>query len=183
MKLIVGLGNIGPHFEGTRHNTGFAMVDLFAAAHSLEWQQKDRFKAVVAEGAVSNQKIVLAKPITYYNLSGDAVQALKQFYKLQNSDILVAHDELAMPLGSLRARIGGSDAGNNGIKSIIASIGDDFARLRIGIGGETPQEAADYVLSRFNRAEAKKIHTIATHCSDLMLAFIDGRFEHTTIQV
>src|SRR5258707_5952830 len=113
MKLIVGLGNIGDHFNGTRHNVGFKVIDALAEAKGLNWQFKDKFKASVAEGEVDGQKIILAKPTTYYNLSGDAVQATKQFYKLDNADILVLHDELDLPFGTVRARLGGSDAGNN----------------------------------------------------------------------
>lgn len=182
MKLIVGLGNYDPHYENTRHNAGFAVVDSFAGAHSLDWQTKDKFKAAIAEGVVGGEKVIVAKPHIYYNLSGDAVLALKQFYKLNNADILVIHDELALPFGVLRTRIGGSDAGNNGLKSIIATVGADVARIRLGIANDIlgRQPAADFVLSRFTGDEQTKMPDIKKHACELIGVFIAGDFAHTT---
>lgn len=182
MKLIIGLGNHDAQYTGTRHNAGFAVADAFASANSLDWQPKDKFKAAVAEGVVNGQKVIVIKPHTYYNLSGEAALAVKQFYKIDNADILVVHDELALPFGTLRTRIGGSDAGNNGLKSIIATVGADVARVRIGIANEFlgRQDAADFVLGRFTADEQSKMPDIKKHALDLLGVFIAGDFAHTT---
>lgn len=185
MKLIVGLGNKDAHYDGTRHNVGFAVAEVFAAANNLQWQHKDKFKASVAEGMVDGEKVLLLKPSTYYNLSGEAVLAAKQFYKIDNPDILVLHDELALPFGTIRTRRGGSDAGNNGLKSIIATIGEDVARVRIGIANEftARQDAADFVLGHFSADEKKQLPTIQKHAQQCIGAFIDGSFDHTTVKI
>src|SRR5262245_1140092 len=106
MKLIIGLGNIGPHFKGSRHNLGFSVVDELAARANLDWLEKSRLKAALAQGSYHDQPLTLAKPTTYYNLAGEAARAIKDFYKLDNSDILVIHDELDLPFGVIRARVG-----------------------------------------------------------------------------
>jgi PTH1 family peptidyl-tRNA hydrolase len=183
MKLIIGLGNIGPAYDGTRHNVGFMLLDFFARADNLDWQTKDKFKATVAEGYIGAEKVILLKPTTYYNLSGEAALAAKQFYKIDNADILVAHDELALPFGTLRTRIGGSDAGNNGLKSIIACVGPDVARIRVGIATDisAKQDAADFVISRFSHQERTQLADIQKHALDLIGAFVTGEFNHTTV--
>jgi PTH1 family peptidyl-tRNA hydrolase len=183
MKLIIGLGNPDIRFDGTRHNVGFATVQQLAAANTMEWRQKDTFKANIAEGFIGAEKSLLIQPNTYYNLSGEAVLAAKQFYKLENSDILVIHDELALPFGTVRSRIGGTDAGNNGVKSVIGAIGQDFARIRIGIANESlpKQDAADFVLGHFSHAENQKLVDIKKHALQFVEAFLGGSFGHTTI--
>lgn len=185
MKLIIGLGNPGNNYNGTRHNTGFMALDMFAAAHNLRWQQKDRFNALVAEGMVGGQKVLLAKPTLFYNLSGQAAQGIKQFYKIGNDDILIVHDELSLPLGTIRTRVGGSDAGNNGIKSISAAVGGDTVRLRIGIANEysAKTDASDFVLSRFSAGEQPILKGCIKACLDMMAAFVDGSLRHRTIRV
>lgn len=186
MKLIVGLGNVGQQYTGTRHNSGFTAIEAFASAHDAQWQTKDKFKANVAELTLSGQKVLLAKPTTLYNLSGDAVRALKDFYKIDNKDILVVHDELALPFGTIRTRGDGSDAGNNGIKSIIAAIGNEFARIRIGIANEhTPaKDAADFVLERFMAEESEKVEHIQTEVERLIDLFAEhGELPHTSWQL
>lgn len=179
MKLIVGLGNPDPKYGQTRHNVGFALVDEAARTWGAPWQEKQKFKADIAETVQANEKIILAKPTTYYNLSGEAVRAIFDFYKLLPRDVLVVHDELALPFGTLRARLDGSDAGNNGIKNIIAHIGPDFARLRIGTANEqtASTDAADFVLSRFTPEELTSMPKIATHATQLMLHFVRGEAE------
>jgi PTH1 family peptidyl-tRNA hydrolase len=185
MKLIIGLGNIGPHFDGTRHNVGFEVVNLFAVRNNLNWQDKEKFKAHLAEGIIGGEKIIAVRPTTYYNLAGDAVQAIKHFYKIENNDILAVHDELALPFGIVRTRPDGSAAGNNGIKSIIAAIGDDFPRIRIGIANQflANMDAADFVLGRFTQEEVQKLADIKKHASMLIEAFASGAFEHTTFEL
>jgi PTH1 family peptidyl-tRNA hydrolase len=184
MKLIIGLGNIGAHYDGTRHNVGFAAVDAFAAANGLEWVQKDKFKASIAEGQVAGQKTILAKATTYYNLTGEAARAIKDFYKLDNTDILAIHDELALPFGTVRTRIGGSDAGNNGIKSLIAHLGGDFARIRIGIANDhlAHYGTADFVLAPLTHDERTQFTDIATNAGNLIRTFLQGEFAPTTLK-
>lgn len=169
MKLIIGLGNLGDHFTSTRHNVGFYILDNL----TNDWQEKAKFKAFISEQGVGDEKIIFAKPTTYYNLSGVAVRAIKDFYKLQNNDILVVHDELALPFGTVRVRLDGSDAGNNGIKSVIEQIGNDFSRLRVGIANEhsAKTDQADFVLAQFSHEEKAKLPEIANQAQDLINKF------------
>jgi PTH1 family peptidyl-tRNA hydrolase len=182
MKLIIGLGNIGAHYDGTRHNVGFAAADAFAQAHSLTWAQKDKFKAIVAEGVLGGEKVIVAKATTYYNLTGEAARAIKDFYKIDNADILAIHDELALPFGTVRTRRGGSDAGNNGIKSLIVHLGDDFARVRVGIANDhlANYDTADFVLAPLNRDERQQFATITITIRDIIHDFLRGNFSQTT---
>lgn len=182
MKLIIGLGNIGPHFDGTRHNVGFEVVSLFASRNNLNWQDKEKFKAHIAEGVLGGEKVIAVRPTTYYNLVGDAVQAIKHFYKIENHNILAVHDELALPFGVVRTRPDGSAAGNNGIKSIIAAIGDSFPRVRIGIANQflPSMDAANFVLGRFSHEEIQKLADIKKHAATLVETFVNDTFEHTT---
>ncbi|MGH7196298.1 MAG: aminoacyl-tRNA hydrolase [Candidatus Saccharimonadales bacterium] len=184
MKLIVGLGNLGAHFDGTRHNVGFAMCDIIATVHGAEWTKKDKFKAHIAE--LKSDKILLVKPTTYYNLSGETVRAVMDFYKLSAADVLVIHDELALSFGTVRTRVGGSDAGNNGIKSISQHIGSEYARIRIGIANEhTPRnDAADFVLSRLGKEESETLQKdLAPKVAELVHKFAAGDFPHDTHKV
>jgi peptidyl-tRNA hydrolase, PTH1 family len=187
MKLIIGLGNSDAHYDGTRHNTGFAVLDAIAAAQHFEWNTKDKFKTQIAEGMIHNEKVILAKPTTYYNLSGEAVQALKDFYKLANADIVVVHDELALPFGTVRSRGSGSDAGNNGIKNIVQHVGEDFARVRVGIANDhTPAaDAADFVLGRLTKEESEQWPHVVRQASELVYQFIDPnkKFEHMSVRI
>lgn len=187
MKLIVGLGNIGTHFNSTRHNVGFAVLDDFAAAHNLEWATKEKFKAIIAEGNIHGQKVILAKPTTFYNLSGEAVRAIKDFYKIDNANVVVIHDELALPFGTVRIRIGGSDAGNNGIKSVISHCQADFARIRVGIANDVlaNYDAAGFVLGRFSAAELTDWPKMAKKISQHIDLFIhpDHTFAHISEKI
>lgn len=185
MKLIIGLGNIGTQYQNTRHNLGFMVLDAFAEVHGLPWLKKDKFKAMVAEGVVEGQKVVLVKPNTLYNLSGDAAMAVASFYKIPPQHIAIVHDELALPFGAIRLRFGGSDAGNNGLKSIIAAFGPDFARIRIGIANEqlAASDAANFVLSRFSAEEQQKLSAIQKHAMEQLGAFVQDNFNHTTVKV
>lgn len=163
ITLIVGLGNIGKEFEGTRHNSGFTTVDSYRKENKFPaWQEKTKFKALISEDFVGGKKIVLVKPTTLYNLSGEAVRALKDFYKLNNKDIIVVHDELDLPFGTVKEKIGGGSAGSNGLKSIISHIGADFKRIRIGIKNDQLEriDPADFVLSKFSATEKKQLDQI-----------------------
>lgn len=163
VTLIVGLGNVGKKYDGTRHNIGFTVVDALRVQHELpEWQEKPKFKALISEDFVGGKKVILAKPTTLMNNSGEAVRALKDFYKLKNTDIIVVHDELDLPFGTIKQKQGGGSAGNNGIKSLISHIGDDFNRVRVGIKNEQLDtiDSADFVLAKFNSEEKKQLSDI-----------------------
>lgn len=158
MKLIIGLGNPGKEYTKTRHNIGFEAVDALADNYNININ-KSKFKALYGEGKVGNEKVVLVKPQTYMNLSGESVKAFATWYKIKEKDILIIYDDVSLPPGKLRIRIKGSAGGHNGIKSIIQHLGtNEFERLKVGIG-EKPQgwNLADYVLSRFTNAELKSI--------------------------
>ncbi len=156
MKLIVGLGNPGPQYEHTRHNVGFRVVDRLARKWGFTWSER-RARAILASGIVGTEKIVLAKPLTYMNLSGESVGELARWYKVSPQDILIIYDELDLPTGRVRLRPGGSAAGHNGMRDIIARLHtSDFPRLRVGIGRpkHSHMEGRDHVLSAANGDDA-----------------------------
>lgn len=167
MKLVVGLGNPGARYRGTRHNVGFDVVDTLVGRHRLN---VDRWKtlAETAEWRRPEERVWLVKPTTYMNLSGEAVVALLGFYKVELGDVLVVCDDVNLPVGRLRARPDGSDGGNNGLASIIGSLGtEQFARLRIGVGRGDPQrDLADHVLSRFSPEDDEIIRGAVTRAAD-----------------
>jgi len=173
MHLIIGLGNPGTKYTNTRHNIGFDIVDFLAAADTapkksgLFSRNKSNFKskhrALILEHKIGGKRVILAKPQTFMNLSGESVAALAKFYKIENKNIIVIYDDIDLPLGKLRLRPGGGAGGHNGIKSIIAHIGEDFSRVRIGIGAEKHAEfdTADFVLSKFSKSELDILAPIA----------------------
>ncbi|HVJ44142.1 MAG TPA: aminoacyl-tRNA hydrolase [Dongiaceae bacterium] len=153
MRLVVGLGNPGPSYAGNRHNIGFMAVDDLVRRHSFSGR-RERFHGVTWEGAIKDEKIVLLCPLTYMNDSGRAVQAAAQFFKLQPNDVMVLHDELDLPLGRLKVKRGGGAGGHNGLRSIDAHLGNDYWRLRLGIGHPGVKELVKhYVLQDFAKAE------------------------------
>ncbi|OON99931.1 MAG: aminoacyl-tRNA hydrolase [Epulopiscium sp. Nele67-Bin004] len=154
MKIVVGLGNPGLKYLGTRHNIGFDTVD-YVAHHLNINMDKNKFKSIVGEGVVNGEKIILAKPQTYMNLSGEAVIQMLNWYKADVSDLLIIYDDISLEVAQLRIRKTGSAGGHNGIKSIISQIGtQDFPRLKIGIGQKPKQwDLADYVLGKFDDKE------------------------------
>ena len=176
MKLIVGLGNPGRKYEGTRHNVGFQVVDTLRDRHRLEWEAAPRgIEALVARQRIDG--IVLAKPLTYMNLSGPAVVGLLQFFKIEMPGALVVFDDINLPLGRLRARPGGSAGGHNGLKSVIESLGTvEIARLRVGIGrGEARRDLADHVLARFEPEERPIVAEAVGRSADAAELFVtDG---------
>lgn len=153
IKLIVGLGNPGARYARNRHNVGFLIADEFARAHALDFSRK-RFNAYIAEGALAGARVMLAKPQTFMNLSGEAVGKLCAFYKIAPHDLLVIYDDLDLPLGKLRLRARGSAGGHHGMESIIARLGTSaFPRLRVGIGRPSPDADIAHVLSDFTADE------------------------------
>ena len=166
IKLIVGLGNPGARYAHSRHNAGFLIADRFARAHELDFARK-RFNAQIAEGAVAGQRVMVAKPQTFMNSSGEAVGKLYAFYKIAPHDLLVIYDDLDLPLGKLRLRADGSSGGHHGMESIIARIGtSDFPRLRIGIGRPNPDADIDHVLGNFDPEERDIMNETFTRAAD-----------------
>jgi PTH1 family peptidyl-tRNA hydrolase len=153
LKLVVGLGNPGTKYQGTRHNVGFDVIDRLAQGGSRPSFSR-KFDGLVAEAEIDFRRVLLLKPETFMNLSGRSVAQAQRFYKLEPADLLVVCDDLSLPFGKLRLRPGGSDGGQKGLRDIAAHLGTDlFPRLRIGIGERGEVDAADYVLSRFRSAE------------------------------
>lgn len=147
MKLIIGLGNPGTQYEKTRHNIGFHVVDKLAHKYSLRWERRNR--AMIASGVIGSEKVVLVKPLTFMNNSGEAVGEFVRWYKVEPDDILVIYDDLDLPVGNIRLRARGSSGGHNGIKSLTQHLHtDQFPRLRVGIGRPTHAKMStiDYVL-------------------------------------
>lgn len=174
MKLIVGLGNIGREYDGTRHNAGFMTVDYLAEEHGLEFGRR-KFDAMLAEGTVCGEKVILAKPTTYMNESGRAVRQISSFYKLDTEDILVVHDDMDLATGRLRLRQKGSAGGHNGIRSIIAELGTEkFKRLRIGIDHPDRQTVVDWVLSRFTENQRTEFDIGMKEAVDAIDDWLEG---------
>lgn len=163
LRLVVGLGNPGPEYEGTRHNVGFDLVDRLAKERGLKWEKEHKFRAKVCRDA---DGVMFAKPLTFMNLSGNSVARIALKLDLAPSQILVVYDDTALPVGAVRFRANGSAGGHNGIKSLLATLGtEDFPRLRIGVGAAPPEAIlSDHVLSPFppeERAEIEKVLEIA----------------------
>lgn len=182
MKLVLGLGNPEEKFKNTRHNVGFRMLDEYAKERGIEFQLKEKFRAYVAELSVDGEKVFIAKPTTYYNLTGEAARLIADFYKIDAQDVLIVHDELALPFGTIRTRIGGSDAGNNGIKSMNQHLNQNTSRIRIGVYNDLRDriDDADFVLANFTRTEDETLEQLVPKTNAIIDAFIAGNFEATT---
>ena len=177
MKLIVGLGNPGAQYKGTRHNIGFAVIDEIARRAAVGFESAPA-EAVIAKWRRPEGGALLAKPLTFMNLSGQAVGELARYFKVDVPDVLIVVDEVQLPLGRLRARARGSAGGHNGLKSVIAHLGDDFSRLRIGVGrGGQQRDLADHVLSRFEKDEAAEVERMTTRAADAAEMFITSGIE------
>lgn len=187
MKLIVGLGNPGEKYQDTRHNVGFLVIDKLArelASSTAEWEMMIKFNALM----IKTGDVILIKPQTYMNESGVSVAGLMKYYRMEPSDVWVIHDDLDLPLGKIRIRVGGASAGHHGVDSIIRELKTDaFTRFRLGIGNgkEAKEKSADqnlhrrsvidFVLSRFNQSEAGQLKHIVKHGAEAVrTALIDG---------
>ncbi|MDB9312533.1 aminoacyl-tRNA hydrolase [Spirulina sp. CS-785/01] len=162
-KLIVGLGNPGAKYEKTRHNIGFEAVDTLAQRWFCSWQNNRRFKGLFTEGrSPKGDKVFLLKPQTYMNLSGEAIRAVVDWYKLAPEDVYIIYDDMDLPVGRLRIRLSGSAGGHNGIKSTISHLGgQNFPRLRIGIGKSGPEkETVSHVLGKFAPQEKEAVEQV-----------------------
>ncbi len=177
-KLVVGLGNPGPRYEATRHNVGFWVVDALARRFGVSVGRLEH-RALTGRLAAGGRAVLLAKPQTYVNGSGEAVGALARYYRVEPADILVVYDDLHLPTGALRLRPGGSAGGHNGMKSIIAHLGTDrFPRLRIGIGPPPPPEAwAEYVLAPLAGPERAPLEAAVDRAVEAVLCWLEDGIE------
>ncbi|MGE3277986.1 MAG: aminoacyl-tRNA hydrolase [Vicinamibacterales bacterium] len=178
MKLVAGLGNPGPEYRETRHNIGFAVVDRLAERwHVGTWREAQQ--ALVARATLGGESVLLAKPVTFMNLSGEAVGGLARYYKIDPADVLVIVDEVALPLGRLRARREGSAGGHNGLKSIIQHLGTAaFPRLRIGVGrGDARRELSSHVLGRFAPEERDEMEAAVRRAAEATEMFVSEGIE------
>lgn len=182
MKVIFAQGNPGPAYAFTRHNVGFMAVDALASEWGVTFSEKSKFQALVAETTQNGEKVLLVKPLTFYNESGYAARRLIDFYKLNPAtDFLVIHDELALPFGTIKTRGAGRDAGNNGIKSLNNHIGEQYNRIRIGIFNPLREQMddADFVLSKFSADEQAALPAVLSHAHKIIADFLHNTFEIT----
>jgi PTH1 family peptidyl-tRNA hydrolase len=159
VKLIVGLGNPGKEYAGTRHNVGFELIDALGARHGIRVEQRERaYRSLIGRGEIEGQRVLLVKPQTFMNLSGEAVGAIVQREGVALTDLLVLSDDIHLPVGKVRLRGKGSSGGQNGLKNIASHLGtQEWARLRLGVGEPPPGLQVDWVLSRFSRADRKLV--------------------------
>ena len=159
VRVIAGLGNPGPRYDGTRHNIGFSAVERLAARHAASWKTENRLRAQTASIVLDGKPVLLSKPQTFMNASGKAVAAVCRYFKWAPANVLVVYDEVQLPVGSFKLNTTGSAGGHNGLADIIQLLGRDFPRLRLGIGGNPHPEMSltDYVLGRFNADENARL--------------------------
>lgn len=176
MFLIVGLGNPGKEYQNTRHNIGFDVIDKLAEAEGIDVLEK-KHKAVIGKGCVAGKKCVLAKPVTYMNLSGESVRALVDYYKAdESSELIVISDDICLDVGQIRVRKKGSAGGHNGLKNIIAHLGHDgFMRVKMGVG-EKPKgwDLVDYVLGHFSGAERELMDDACERAAEAVRMMVAG---------
>lgn len=181
--LIVGLGNPGNEYINTRHNAGFLAIDALAKQLDATWKLDKKMHAEICETSSADKKIILAKPQTFMNLSGSSVASLMAKFKVSPADVWIVSDDVALPLGTLRVRTGGSAGGHNGLKSMIESLGTDaFVRFRIGVNeppAEVPLEA--YVLQKFSKDELKTLGGVIEKTRDLILKSVSDGVQDTSV--
>ena len=168
MKLIVGLGNPGEEYTNTRHNIGYMIVDSYLG--KVKWRTKNN--AFFYETEIDNEKVIFIKPLTFMNLSGEAVYKYKEYYNIDIKDILIIHDDLDLPVGTIRLKENSSDGGHNGIKSIIQCLkSNEFKRLKIGISNNKMIDTKDYVLGKFSKSEISELNKILDICQNIINDF------------
>ena len=176
MKAIFGLGNPGPRYKGTRHNVGFEVIDALASRWRLgEFSQAPADALMAKRPSVDGEQVLIVKPTTFMNLSGQAVGEIVRYYKIDVGDVLIVLDEIQLPLGKLRARARGSAGGHNGLKSVIEHLGSEVSRLRLGVGrGDSRRDLADHVLARFDQDEAAEAGRMIARAADAGEVFVAG---------
>jgi len=177
MKLIVGLGNPGAGYAGTRHNVGFEVIEVLAKRHNIAVTKRN-YRAVYGEGTIGSEKVLLARPMTYMNLSGEAVGAMARFYKIAPEDVIVILDDVALPPGKLRLRFKGSAGGHNGLENILHHLHtQDVPRVRLGVGSAKPGGMVGHVLSRFRPEERTLISEAEERTADAIECALAEGFE------
>ena len=177
MFLIVGLGNPGKEYDGTRHNIGFETIDYLSKKYNID-VNRTKFKGVFGEGFINNKKVVLLKPSTYMNLSGESIREAINFYKLESEEVLVIYDDISLEVGKIRIREKGSAGGHNGIKSIIANMSTDvFPRIKIGVG-QPKGDLVSHVLGKFSQEEINDLNEVIEVSSEAVEIIVkDGTKE------
>ncbi|MDN4557899.1 aminoacyl-tRNA hydrolase [Clostridium perfringens] len=171
MILIVGLGNPGKKYEQTRHNIGFDVIDYMANKYNID-VNREKFKGICGEGFIENKKVILLKPLTYMNLSGESIRELANFYKLEDDEIIVVYDDISLDIGRLRIREKGSAGGHNGIKSIIQNLGGDkFPRVKVGVG-QPKDNLVNHVLGKFSKEDREHIEKVIPVVSDAIVEIV-----------
>lgn len=182
--LIVGLGNPGKQYASTRHNVGFEIIDTYALANNFsDWQDNKKFKGSVCQATINDTSVILLKPTTYMNLSGESARAVMDFYKINLKDVVAVYDELSINFGQIRMRNGGQSAGHNGVKSLISHIGQDFDRIRIGINNEqaSKKDSSDFVLTKFTKSEKENLNDLFNEAGTIITERIySGQLPHDT---
>lgn len=176
MKIIVGLGNPTAQYAGTRHNVGFSVIYNISDTYNIKVDTK-KHKALIGKGVIEGEKVILAMPMTYMNLSGESVRELVDYYKCDAEDIIIIYDDISLDVGKLRIRTKGSAGGHNGIKSIISHLGtQEFTRIKVGVGEKPKQmDLADYVLGRFSKEEQPVIRDSADRaCQAVAMIISEG---------
>ena len=175
MLLFVGLGNPGPRYAGNRHNIGFMAVEAIARRHDIApWRRK--FQGVAVEGVIARERVLLLLPGTFMNESGRAVAEAARFYQLEPSSVVVFHDELELPPGKLRVKMGGGNAGHNGLRSISSHIGNDYKRVRLGIGHPGQKHLVEpYVLNDFAKSERAWVDALCDIVADNATLLVEGK--------
>lgn len=173
MYLIAGLGNPGKQYTSTRHNIGFSAIDCISQKHNID-VSKTKYKGIIGEGTIAGEKVILLKPQTFMNLSGESVREAATFHKIPPENVIIIHDDISLPAGTLRIREKGSAGGHNGLKSIIAHLNSqDFPRMKIGVGAPQPdKDLADYVLGRFSKEEEKILSEVLDRVCDAVSEYI-----------
>ena len=176
MKLIVGLGNIGTKYTFTRHNVGFMLADSIAINNGINFNDNSRLKCMTTRLIDNGEQYIIIKPTTFMNLSGEAVRAVMDYYKIPVEDVLIVYDDLSLELGKIRFRANGSDGGHNGIKSVIQHLGTkDVARLKIGIGPQPNIPSEVFVLQNFSKEELETLKDVLTKAKEgITCHFKDG---------
>ncbi len=176
MYLIVGLGNPGKKYEQTRHNIGFMAVDAILNSYGSNDKPKKKFNSIIHELQLENKKVIIAKPETYMNNSGDAIIQIVNYFKIKTENILILHDELDLPFGSIRLKVGGGIAGHNGLKSILSHLDNTFLRLRLGIDHPGDKRlVSNYVLGNFSNSEMDNLNTLFVYIATNILNIISER--------
>lgn len=179
MILIVGLGNPGKQYEQTRHNIGFDVIDYMANKYNID-VNREKFKGICGEGFIENKKVILLKPLTYMNLSGESIRELANFYKLEDDEIIVVYDDISLDIGRLRIREKGSAGGHNGIKSIIQNLGGDkFPRVKVGVG-QPKDNLVNHVLGKFSKEDREHIEKVIPVVSDAIVEIVKNDAKEST---